>query len=157
MTQSTLHSHLSLRHTPHMPLALRQRLSLKEQRTVYCAEFGERRESVVYHVDGDIITEGYKCDFLILADRKDNKRSWLGVFVELKGTDVEHALQQLEATLRHPELNHPSVSGRHARIVARSFPSSKANPRFEAAKRRFKMTLKTSLKQVKSGDTDRLE
>lgn len=152
----SLYSVLSRNHTPALPLAERKNLSLKEQQTLYRLEFDRRRSSVVFHIDGDIVKDGNKCDFLVLAKQKEtsSEEDWKAIFVELKGTDVVHALTQLDASMSDSRLKHPSVKERHARIVAKSFPSSKSNPKFEKAKRDFKIKHKCSLKQVSSGTPD---
>lgn len=152
----SLYSILLKEHVPVLTLAERQNLSLKEKQTIYRLEFDRRRLCVSFQVDGDIVKNGNKCDFLVLAqeDDKDRDKKWKAVFIELKGTDVEHALTQLDASMSNPLLNHDSTSVRHARIVAKSFPSSKSNPKFEKAKRDFKVRHKCSLKQVSSGNPD---
>ncbi len=152
----SLHSILSRNHKPALPLAERKNLSLKEQQTLYRLEFDRRRICSVFHIDGDIIKEGNKCDFLVLARQNESasNEEWKSVFVELKGTDVVHALKQLDTSMSDSRLNHNSVTERHARIVAKSFPSSKSNPKFEKAKREFKIKHKCSLKQVSSGAPD---
>ncbi len=152
----SLHSILEKDFQPKLPLDSRENLSLKEQRTEYRLRFGNRRTCVAYQVDGNIITEGNKCDYLVLAKQDENPQNnnWKAIFIELKGTDVEHALEQLDASMSNGELKHGSINERHARIVAKSFPSSKSNPKFEAAKRTFKEKHKCSLKQVSSGCPD---
>lgn len=154
----SLHTILAGSYKPKLPLAERENLSIKETRTTYKLSFGKRRQSVVYQIDGNIITQGNKCDFLILAkqDRlRENDEKWKSIFVELKGKDVLHALQQLDSTIDHPQFKHPSVNEIHARIVARSFPANKANIEFERAKRVFKSKHKNcSLKQVSSDHPD---
>ena len=45
-------------------------------------------------VDGCTITDGIKCDKLLLSADEHEER-----YVELKGTDVMHAIDQLEATI----------------------------------------------------------
>lgn len=143
-------------HHPYLPLAERENLSLKEEQTIYKLRFGIRRNCVAYHTDGDIIKEGYKCDYLILAKQFPDAKpeTWKAIFVELKGTDVEHALKQLDASLSYKVFHHDSIDERHARIVAKSFPSSKSNPKFELAKREFRKKHSCSLKQVASGNPD---
>lgn len=155
MPQS-LHSILQSRYKPKLPLSLRENLSLKEQRTEYKLQFGKRRTSVAYQVDGNIITEGNRCDYLVLAKQTENpgENSWKAIFVELKATDVEHALKQLDASMSNAILSHESISERHARIIAKSFPSNKSIPSFEMAKRRFKSKHNCSLKQITSGCPD---
>lgn len=153
---TSLYSILNKDHTPALPLAERKNLSLKEKQTIYRLEFTQRRSCSVFHIDGDIIKEGNKCDFLILAKQEEYQpeENWKAIFVELKGTDVEHALVQLDTSMSDPKMKHSSIKERHARIVAKSFPSSKSNPKFEKAKRDFKTRHKCSLKQVSSGCPD---
>lgn len=155
----SLHSVLEKDFRPTLPLESRENLSLKEQRTKYLLRFGKRRTCVAYQVDGNIITEGNRCDYLVLAkqDEDSQDNNWKAVFIELKGTDVEHALKQLDAGMSNSKLKHSSINERHARIVAKSFPSSKSNPKFETAKRIFKERHKCSLKQVSSGCPDFIE
>ncbi len=155
----SLHSILSRTYAPVRALADRSELTLKEAHTQYCLRFPGRRPCVCYRVDGDIIRQGLKCDFLVLASKTDGigGEQWQSVFVELKGTDVGHAIDQLEATLKHPVFSHPGTGERHARVVGKSFPASKNNPRFELAKRNFKTRYKCSLKQISSGKPDLLE
>ena len=44
-------------------------------------------------VDKCVVTEGIRCDYLIIADDPD-----VSALVELKGSDVEHAIEQLKST-----------------------------------------------------------
>ncbi len=152
-----LHTILSRRFRPRHEPAERANLSLKEQQTTYILNFGKRRKCVSYQIDGYIITDGNKCDYLILARQDGEAEWWKAIFVELKGTDVEHALVQLDAAMGNPVFRHSTVNERHARIVARSFPANKANPKFEKAKRDFKTRHNCSLKQVSSGNPDRID
>ena len=157
MAEDSLYTLLSHKqYDPCLPLDERENLSLKEEQTIYKLRFGIRRNCVAYHIDGYIIEDGYKCDYLILSKQSSDKESnaWQAIFVELKGTDVEHALKQLDATLSNRVFHHKSIDERHARIVAKSFPSSKSNPKFELAKREFKKKHNCSLKQVTSGNPD---
>nr|WP_142411516.1 hypothetical protein [Clostridium sp. Marseille-P7770] len=51
-----------------------------------------------YQIDEGVITDKtiQKCDFLVLNDEKMD-----AYLIELKGTDLRHALEQLEQTERH--------------------------------------------------------
>lgn len=154
----SLHTVLSKSFAPKLALMDRENLSIKEAKTTYSLSFGIRRASVAYKVDGDIITAGNKCDYLILAKQdvsKGTEELWKSIFVELKGTDVMHAINQLDATLDNALFHHPTVNEVHARIVAKSFPSNKANTEFEKAKRKFKAKHKNcTFKQVASNQPD---
>ncbi len=157
MTES-LHTVLSRTYSPRLSLAERENLSIRETNTTYKLSFGKRRQSVAYQVDGNIIKEGNKCDFLILARQditENDEEKWKSIFVELKGKDVLHALAQLDATLDNKIFKHSSVNEVHARIVAKSFPANNANTEFEKAKRRFKTKHKScTFKQVSSNQPD---
>lgn len=56
---------------------------------------GKRRVEKI-EVDGCVITAGRRCDWLLCTDEDDHRQD---IFVELKGSDIEGAIQQLEATL----------------------------------------------------------
>jgi len=139
---------------PHHQLAQRKELSLKENRTKYVMNLCSNCLTVSFRVDGQIIEEGDKCDYVVLAEHDPVSHLWKEIFVELKGTDVEHAISQLEASLGADILKNPMISQRKARIVALSFPSSKSNPAVEKAKRRFQSIYNCELKSVKSGQPD---
>lgn len=53
-----------------------------------------------YQIDGAAIQTGLSCDYLLI--NKDKSAAYL---VELKGTDIEHAVDQLETTSRTHALN----------------------------------------------------
>jgi len=72
-------------------------------------------------IDGCYITKGRRCDYLFEIVDKDIIKNVF--YVELKGKDIEHAVTQLEATIKcckqiHNELN------REAFIVASRVPKS---------------------------------
>lgn len=142
--------------TPHHTLADRERLSLKEKRTQYIMQLSEKFPTASFQIDGKIITEGNKCDFIILVKHNPIAHLWKEVFIELKGTDIKHAIEQLETTLKIEILQHPTINERKARIVALSFPSYKSNPTIELAKRRFLSSYRCELKSVKSGQPDQV-
>lgn len=58
-----------------------------------------------YKIDGNIITLGNKCDYLVLND--DLKTAYL---IELKGSKIPHAIKQLEDTLKIMRDNLPEYT-----------------------------------------------
>ncbi len=60
----------------------------------YEAENLQRKELLKIHVDGDLITEGERCDYAlnVLCDNKI-------YLIELKGCDKPHAYEQLMSTI----------------------------------------------------------
>ena len=70
--------------------------------------FKENKKTMIYHnpkkkkcrkiqVDGCVITEGLRCDKLLLYG--DNNESSVESYVELKGEDVSHAIDQILTTI----------------------------------------------------------
>lgn len=59
----------------------------------YIAENIDKSKVYKYQIDGYVITEGKKCDFLVWNE--DKKNIYL---IELKGTDLEHAIDQIIST-----------------------------------------------------------
>ena len=72
-------------------------------------------------VDGCYITNGAKCDWLFEVVEKDLVSNVF--YVELKGSDISHAIVQLETTISHCEKFHSSTQ-RQAYIVASKVPKS---------------------------------
>ena len=79
-------------------------------------------------VDGCYKTTGAKCDYLFEVISKDTKTNVETVtivfYVELKGSDINHAIEQLEATIQHCLSEHKSVNKKECYIVASKFPSA---------------------------------
>lgn len=58
-----------------------------------------------YRVDGDLITVGKRCDFMLLNE--DRKNVYL---IELKGSDLHQAIAQVEATEKILRTNFPEYA-----------------------------------------------
>jgi hypothetical protein len=72
-------------------------------------------------IDGCVITDGPRCDFLVLvADRPDE------VYIELKGRDIAHAVEQLEATIAQ-------VSADKARVAKICYVACSHVPKMQTA------------------------
>lgn len=110
-------------------------------------------------MDGNIVKEGLRCDKLVLVKRSAKNvkpEQWTETFVELKGVDTSHAIEQLRQTLEKPIFRHSSNVDIRARIIAQSFPSNKSNPTMEKAKQEFRKNYNCDLRGMKSGQEDRL-
>jgi len=70
-------------------------------------------------VDGCEITEGLRCDFMYLI--KD-----LELFIELKGQDLEHAIDQLKTTINKLSQN-PKTKKKKSFIICTRSPLSSAS------------------------------
>lgn len=69
-------------------------ITFKEQKSSFILNNQKSREVEVHHVDGCVITSGVRCDFLVI-----DKQSAREIYIELKGTDLNHALTQLKETI----------------------------------------------------------
>ena len=89
-----------------MPLNGYPSLCEERQRIIVSRDTGTKREYrafnkdscrvTQYKIDGDIVCDtSIRCDFLVMND--DRRDAYL---IELKGSDIEHALDQLEKTAR---------------------------------------------------------
>ncbi len=73
-------------------------------------------------IDGCLITTGIRCDFLLVEKEKH-----LGCFIELKGSDIDHALEQLMATINQIDNSFGNFiskkfSKKFAFVVSSQFP-----------------------------------
>ena len=80
---------------------------------VHRANNSSAYEVTHYKVDGVVITEGKKCDYLLL-----NEDKCAAYFIELKGQDLSWAAQQIEATETALNSCLNKYSDRKYRIVA---------------------------------------
>ena len=144
-------------YTSSQSLQSRKIVTVAEQGRKYTLQLSGKEPSVVYDIDGYIIREGQRCDKLVLVDlcQAGDSESWAEIFVELKGKDVAHAIDQLRETIKNPLFKHPANKKIKARIVAASFPSNKSNPIVEKAKIEFaKKPYFCELRCLKNGQKD---
>lgn len=106
-----------------------------------------RRSVEKIQVDDCAIKQGLRCDWLLRTDDSVSKQD---IFVELKGSDIEHAIRQLEESLRVLARNSQSTQLRcyvvHTRCPMTGTDLSKHKVRFQ---QRFQARLET----VKDGKT----
>ena len=100
----------------------RKSVSVGERGQVYRANFSQEYLSAVYAIDGGIIKDYniVKCDKLVLLDLEN--QTLFELFVELKGGNIQHAIEQVEATLNNPLFKDSAVKIRQARIIGRKIP-----------------------------------
>lgn len=133
-----------------------EKMCLEERGVKYVMEFNPPEDCVAYAIDGNIIkgTGTDKCDKLVFAQ---STKRLLSIFVELKGSDVAHAVKQLEATITHPLFSVNRTDKIVARIVSRKVPSNASNSVVVKAKNRFRAKYNCELLCVKSGNPDRFK
>jgi hypothetical protein len=55
-----------------------------------------RQSITIVHIDGCVIKQGIRCDYLVLPETVVPTEE---IYIELKGSDVKHAIDQLENTI----------------------------------------------------------
>lgn len=92
----------------------------------------------VYRVDGQMISSPdlTKCDNLIV-----DITSLFAIFVELKGTDLRHALEQIESTLYNvlPAIGKYRLYARIVTSPRTNVPNLKTDPQYKRIQREFMM------------------
>lgn len=117
----------------------------KEKSKIHRALNNDRNTVYQYKIDGDVIrtTDAKKkCDYLV--ENEDKKTIYL---IELKGTDLPHAFEQIEATIQffaskfrengytiYPRIvygsNTHAVNDSHYRKFIKKYPQSKLKTQF---------------------------
>ena len=139
-------------YAPEQELSIRKIVVTSELGKRYHLNVSQSKRTSLFQVDGYIVSEGKRCDKLVLVEKaKDN---WAEIFVELKGVDIASGIDQLKACLDNPLFKHLTNKELRARIVAQSFPSNKANPTMEKAKIEFRQKYHCDLRGMKNGQQD---
>ena len=137
---------------PEQELSVRKIVATSEHGKRYHLSVSQSKRSSLFQIDGYIVSEGKRCDKLVLVEKaKDN---WAEIFVELKGVDVPSGIEQLRACLENPLFKHPTNKELRARIIAQSFPTNKANPIMERARIEFRQKYHCDLRWMKNGQQD---
>jgi hypothetical protein len=108
--------------------------------------FEENRSKIIFNnpqkapvckvtVDSCQITEGIRCDFLLVEPKKEH-------YIELKGEDIEHAVEQLSRSIKELSPGPPDFSKASYIISARSPLSS---PEIQILKAKFKRNFNSEL------------
>ena len=111
-------------------------LALQEARSRMVFNNPARKELRRVQVDGCLNIQGIKCDFLVISEADVEH------FVELKGADVRHAADQIEATIAIASAN-PKNSAKHSFIISTRCPLT--TPEIQNLKARFKKHFNSSL------------
>lgn len=130
-------------------------ISTGERGIKYILNLSPDLNCACFQIDGNLINDANKdkCDRLILVD-DDNFLA--EIYIELKGVDVNHAVDQLEDTLKDDLFKNTLYTIRKARIVSKSVPSNASRSKIEKAKLRFLKQFKCELRTIKSMNPDKL-
>lgn len=111
-------------------------IKLEENQRKIIFENQDRRHYFKVQVDGCIIKDGVRCDKMLLS--QDEREEY---YVELKGTDVVHAIEQLKATImRLGEFD----GNRHSYVVCTNVAPA-YNTRIQAQQLLFKKQFNSEL------------
>lgn len=103
----------------------------KEKKAKITFQNTEHKEYQHITVDGCVIKEGNKCDFLLVSNEYGDQ-----YFVELKGEDVNHAVEQLEASMELLLDKRKNII--HKAFVVSSNSGMKINTHRQVIEKRFK-------------------
>ena len=156
-TNGTILSDNLCRFSPEQAFQERKVISTSENGKKYTLALNPPHKCAVYQVDGNIITTGERCDKLVLVEYDAVNNQWAEVFVELKGGNVPHAIDQLRSSIRNDLFSHPTITKKHARIIAQSIPRNSGHSVVERARDEFRRVYGTELKCWSSGRMDSLE
>lgn len=132
--------------SPEQPFMERKAVSTSEKGRKYVLALKPPHGCAVYQIDNYIVTTGERCDKLVLVEYDAINNQWAEIFVELKGVDVRHAIEQLRSSINHPIFRHPTVHKRYARLVAQSIPRNSGNSIVERARDEFRKEYAVELK-----------
>ena len=134
-------------------------ISVSENGKTYRVAFNGENESAVFQIDNEIIRRGQKCDKLlaVLFPSHAFPEKGTTVFIELKGKDISHAIDQLEAAIRNPLFMPYPKPGDHVRariITAGCGPKSASRLKLEDARIRFNKLYNIELRVLKNSQQD---
>lgn len=106
---------------PSLEEGLHSLIRVKENLSSYTIENAGAYVTAHFHVDGGIINsnEVGKCDYLVLLRKEPEKNKWVEIFVELKGIDYVHSLEQIVATIENSIFRKMQGGVRFARVSYR--------------------------------------
>lgn len=140
----------------------RSNIKCEERKKKYVLENTLKNHVMSYRMDGGIIKvdktvpEGIsKCDYLLVI----NGMNCDAILVELKGTDVSHALKQIDGTLERFKSILEKFSHVYARaVITSTTPNLKASPAYVNLVKKLKKTYNGNLRiaevQLKEKDVN---
>lgn len=142
-----------LGYTAEQELCQRKVFVCSEHGVTYRLEELSGYPSVSFGIDGNIISDNdrEKCDKLLLVEYERGK--WVRIFIELKGSNILHAIKQIQSTLEHPIFTRHQEPLR-ARIIARKIPKNSSDPSIEKAKKQLSKKHKCELKISHTGKAE---
>ncbi|WP_019539650.1 hypothetical protein [Proteiniphilum acetatigenes] len=117
-------------HTRRVECDRRKRISIKEKGKRYLGINNDEKVIAKYHLDDpEHPVEGIRCDYALYVydDENQAKDDDRLIFIELKGSDIEQAIQQISNSIRDWVVNY---SIRPRKLDARIISSGCRNPQY---------------------------
>jgi len=106
-------------------------IALGERHSKITFKNGSGKSIRVIRIDDCVIKEGLRCDYLVIPEDEDR----IEHYIELKGSDISHAVKQLESTI--PQVSEDARHGKkRCFIVSSRCPANSAE--IQNIERRFK-------------------
>jgi hypothetical protein len=111
------------------------RIVFEENRSKIIFNNPEKRMFGKVEVDGCQVTDGIRCDFLLIEPNKEH-------FIELKGEDIEHATNQISRSIRQLSID-PAHVAKSSYIISSRSPLS--SPEIQILKAKFRRDFNSEL------------
>ncbi|MEM8720817.1 MAG: hypothetical protein AAGE84_16230 [Cyanobacteria bacterium P01_G01_bin.39] len=69
-------------------------------RSKFRLENSKKLKISIIQVDDCVIKQGLRCDYLVVVPDKNKSSKGQEIYIELKGSDVKHAVEQLSTTIQ---------------------------------------------------------
>jgi hypothetical protein len=114
-----------------------KKIVLSENKSELVFQNPERLEICILQVDGCAIQEGLRCDYALSVENLEEE-----FYIELKGSDIQHAFKQIESTIQSIS----SDSQKKAKVcfvIATRCPIS--SPEIQAVRKRMRTKFNAEL------------
>ena len=116
-------------------------------RSKFRLENSQQLEIKVIQVDNCVIKQGMRCDYLVIVPSKNKSTSEQEIYIELKGSDVKHAIEQLATTIQ--QLTENMAASKLCFIASTRCPIN--STQIQNFKQKFKKNYKAKL-IIKNGE-----
>ena len=119
----------------------------KNNRSKFRLENPKKSDVRVIQVDDCVIKQGMRCDYLVIIPNNNKSADGQEVYVELKGSDVKHAVEQLATTIE--KLTDNMSASKLCFVASTSCPLT--STQIQKFKKEFKKKYKAKL-TIKNGE-----
>lgn len=116
-------------------------------RSKFRLENPKKSKIKVILVDNCVIKQGMRCDYLVIVPGKNESSDGQEIYIELKGSDVKHAVEQLATTIQ--KLTNNISASKLCFIASTKCPIN--STQIQNIKKKFKQKYKAKL-TIKNGE-----